>query len=345
MSTPPRNSRSLTGNFGYRGICPECTPNEDTRIAFAIRAWNKSADEMTRWKVRMERILSPLAADGGLKDVPILFVIPHHHDADFNLYGRVANMTILGRPVTPLTFVQPDNTVEAEWTAGLNLGVAYMANVVPQDIWGETQMVFMSFDTDMDESNARTMAESLRLQTGFIARRLMPRNVAYIPSFTSARRIIECVAQRIREGDIPSEEMLYQLAQCNRNTLAAWPLSTFSYIGMFDPSCGRLGGMEDIFLLLRRLLDDTTSYSLPETELDYHDIRIATLRERNPDDKDVIAQRTKLHREVETLEVICDWLTLEHRIRNGKKDLGMRRMHLSPHHGEFTMNSKLFSAS
>ena len=275
----------------------------------------------------MERILPPLA----MKDVAILFVTPHHHDPDFNLYGRAANMTILGRPVTPLTFVQPDNTVEAEWTAGLNLPIAYMANVVPQDMQGETQIVFMSFDTDMDESNARTMAESLRSQTGFIARRSMPRNVVDIPTFASARRIIEHVADCIKSGDIPTEETLYQLASCNRNTLAAWPLSTFSHIGMFDPSCGRLAGMEDIFLLLRLLLDKTINAPLPATELDYCDIRIETLRDRRSDDKDVVAQRSKLETEVKTLEVIHTWLAVEYAIAQKKAVCGQLHMHLSPH--------------
>lgn len=341
MSTPPKKSQTLTGNCGFKGICPECTPNKETRIAFAIRAWNKSADEMTKWKIRMERMLSPLA----MKNVAILFVIPHHHDTDFNLYGRVANMTILGRPVTPLTFIQPDNTVEAEWTAGLNLPIAYMANVVPQDMQGETQIVFMSFDADMDEGNARTMAESLRSQTGFIARRSMPRNVVDIPLFASARKIIEHVAQCVRKGDIPTEETLYQLASCNRNTLAAWPLSTFGHIGMFDPSCGRLGGMEDVFLLLRLLLDETISYSLPKTEIDYDDIRIETLRDRRSDDKDVAAQRSKLETEANTLEAIYTWLALEYRIAKKKANHGQLHMNLSPHWGEFAMNSKLFSAS
>ncbi len=336
----PKKSRSLTGRSGFRGICPENTPNKDTRIAFAVRAWNKSADEMTKWKVRMERILSSLA----MKDVVILFLIPHHHDPDFNLYGRASNMTVLGRPVTPLTFVQPDNTVEAEWTAGLNLAIAYMANVVPQGMLGETQIVFMSFDTDMDESNARTMTKSLRSQTGFIARRSMPRNVVDIPTFASAGKIIEHVADCIKSGDIPTEETLYQLASCNRNMLAAWPLSLFSHIGMFDPSCGRLGGMEDIFLLLRLLLDKTISYCLPKTEIEYSDTRIETLRDRRSDDKDVIAQRNKLETEAKTLEVIHSWLALEYEIAKKKAVCGQLHMRLSPHWGEFGMDSNLFSA-
>lgn len=334
----PHGSKTLQGNQ-FTAICPRTSPPTSTRIFILVRAFGKSCADMAVWKQRMERIFSPLTESHAMKNMVILFVIPASREKNLSLHKIAGKITVNNAPVLPLTVMEPKGHVGQFWTSCLNAGVAYAANIVPHKAWEHAAIVPMSFDTDLNEEYARRFAECLRTETNFISRRTIPASVAYVPEIlvTGEPLIkIKKIAESIKDHTEPSEATLSLLINYHRNTLARWQLSTFEEIGMFNPACNYLNGMEDMELLIRILLDAEANYPLMETDIRYDDIRLKELERRDSErDKLISAQRQKMNSETRTLKAIWHCLACEWIMR------GKSRMNRSPHEAEFTLMSKL----
>gem|GEM_PF-2532452 len=292
---------------------------------------------MVEWKERMEYILAPLTQEE-MQRTAILFVIPAHRDVNYSLHDAVAQMTICNQSVIPISVVQPTDHVGQFWTSTLNGGVAYAAQYLDPKT-SQASIIPISFETIVDDNNRDFLCYCIKNNQGFIGRRRMPNNIADIDTDFSAGTLIRNAACHYVMNNINPHDRLIQWTSCARNTLAWWPISVFREMGMFNPACGLIQGMEDWELILRAVIDSETTFAIPDMEFWYDDIRLTSLAERPSDDKDVIGQKTKLAGEIPTLRAIWQLLAVEFMNRNKGVATGEERMHRSPHEAEFELMS------
>jgi len=203
----------------------------------------------------------------------------------------------------------------------------------------QASIIPMSFETIVDDNNRDFLCYCIKNNQGFIGRRRMPNNIADIDTDFSAGTLIRNAACHYVMNNINPHDRLIQWTSCARNTLAWWPISVFREMGMFNPACGLIQGMEDWELILRAVIDSETTFAIPDMEFWYDDIRLTSLAERPSDDKDIIGQKTKLAGEIPTLRAIWQLLAVEFMNRNKGVATGEERMHRSPHEAEFELMS------
>lgn len=328
----------LHGNCGFHAISPQyALLASDATTFFIERAFGKKPNEIEEWIARMERILAPVPTEAILR-TEILFVIPEKKDKDYDLYRAAKEIRIRGKQVIPVIVAEPSDHVGQFWTSCLNAAISLASSITACNR-NEVFFIPKSFETDLDADNTELLAESIVNGTSFIGRRRMPQNVAVIDTNFRAHTLIELAGQHYVKRHIDPHDLFAQWTSCGRNTLAHWPLTVFAEMGMFNPACGLIQGMEDWEFLLRATIDNKTTFRLPAKEIWYDDIRLASLVGRKSDDKDLIAQQTKLAGEIPTLKAIWQWLAVEYANRNKGVAKGEERMHRSPHEAEFELEA------
>ena len=329
----------LNGNH-FHAIFPQYARSADRATTFFIeRAFGKKPNEITEWIERMERILASVPTEA-MTRTEILFVIPQHKDSEYSLYKAAKEIRIRGKRVIPISVVQPDKHVGQFWTSCLNAAIALAAQVTARR-QSEVSFIPKSFETDLDSENAELLAESIRSGNGFIGRRRMPQNIAAIDTDFKAYTLVKNAAWHYVINHIDPHDLFAQWTSCMRNTLAHWPLTVFREMGMFNPACGLIQGMEDWEFILRAEVDSKTSFRLQTTEIWYDDTRLASLIGRRSDDKELIAQQAKLAGEIPTLKAIWQWLAVEYANRNKGIARNEARMHRSPHEAEFELDADI----
>ena len=323
----------------FECVCPVEKPEDNVRRFIVVRAWGKTDEEMLAWKLRMEDMLAPLVACGEMPHTRIIVVMPRSADPESEMLAKAEMTEICDTDIIGLVVIAPKGWVGRRgWTDCLNAAVAYVANVVPEDDWHKAQIVPMSFDITMDDANAQLFAQCLMNDRRFIGCRSMPPQIMEMDEIVSANALIAGAVNKIRTGKQPSKDEVLAWTTRHRNTLAIWWLPDFQKIGMFNPACSMLSGMEDVELIWRLSLDATTTHSLEfGPEIRYSDLRMDSLTAMEPTEEErrlMAEQRQKIQKEMLRLQAIHHWLGVEMRCRSDQ------RMNRSPQDAEFALAAK-----
>lgn len=249
LETPPRLELSAQSQAKMAELLNILIKENKPAVVAIVRCWNKTPEDLAKFQTRIEAMKSKVPELAG-----ILIAINADQDKNSATAPAVEN-TLSAVPMVAVP------VRGYSWTAGLNGPAALLHACLENhpEILNKTEIFNLSFDVDIPESSLELIhtavsegkpALSLRIEENI-------QNKEQAESVQS-EYTIEIQALLARISDIIKNPTITadhrqtyvetsgkSLAVLGRNTNLIAPLADVSSLGGFDPSCNKIGGMED----------------------------------------------------------------------------------------------------